>query len=202
MKIKLKDMENKLTLREIAPYLPYGLQFATLNDDTNEYYIDANRYILNFGGLNGVANICMANYSRPLYKIILRPLSDLTKEIEINGKRFTPLIELYRCSNEYNYNEDLDYEFIDSWGAKGNILKVFHNRKKNEYTEFVFSKLSFRKDRIHSKGSYVFGMNLPHNIRVNSKLYNNHKLYNLLYIWHFDIFGLIEKGLAIDINTL
>lgn len=25
---------------------------------------------------------------------------------------------------------------------------------------------------------------------------------NLLYAWHFDIFGLIEKGLAKDINTL
>ena len=26
--------------------------------------------------------------------------------------------------------------------------------------------------------------------------------YEKLFEWHFDIFGLIEKGLAIDINTL
>lgn len=28
------------------------------------------------------------------------------------------------------------------------------------------------------------------------------KAYNLLYQWHFDVNGLIEKGLAININTL
>jgi len=26
--------------------------------------------------------------------------------------------------------------------------------------------------------------------------------YSLLFKWHFDVFGLIKKGLAVDINTL
>lgn len=29
-----------------------------------------------------------------------------------------------------------------------------------------------------------------------------YKLFKLLFQWHFDVFGLINKGLAIDINTL
>lgn len=135
-------------------------------------------------------------------KPILRPPSDLTKEIEYKGERFVPIIELYRLSNEYYYRDELDYDFIDSWGAKGNILKVFHDRSKDEYTEFVFGNLSFRKDRTHSKGSFVFGMDLPHTIRVRKKIHNPYLLFQKLHEWHFDIHNWIDKGLAIDINTI
>lgn len=69
-----------LKINHLAPYLPYGLKFATLNDDTEKYYINEERHILECGGLNGVANICMAKYSRPIYRIVLRPLSDLNKD--------------------------------------------------------------------------------------------------------------------------
>ncbi len=32
--------------------------------------------------------------------------------------------------------------------------------------------------------------------------YLNYEVIQMLFEWHFDIFGLIEKGLAVDINTL
>lgn len=160
-------MENKLTLREIAPYLPYGLKFATLNDDTNEYYIDANRYILDFGGLNGVANICMDNYSRPLYKIILRPLSDLTEEIEHNVEEFIPLDELTEGHTVRfslpNYSEDWD------------------NRTYYSFDKYIEEWIN---GDVHHLNFIPFGF------------------IQKLYEWHFDVHGLIEKGLAIDINTL
>ena len=35
-----------------------------------------------------------------------------------------------------------------------------------------------------------------------AKIQNQLQLFQKLYEWHFDIFGLIEKGEAIDINTL
>jgi hypothetical protein len=42
----------------------------------------------------------------------------------------------------------------------------------------------------------TFGLKNPVN---NILTYEN---WQLLFKWHFDVFGLIEKGLAIDINTL
>ncbi len=69
---------KQLTIKELAPYLPYGLQIMneqgtgvqTLNNQSISHIILYNR----------------------IHKIkpILRPL-DLTKEIEHNGKRFVPV---------------------------------------------------------------------------------------------------------------
>lgn len=189
---------DKLTLEHLSPYLPYGLKvFSKVTKSTYEL-IGLSKHelmIADRDSFNGW-------YSINNFKPIFRPISDLTKEIEHNGERFIPIIELYKKSSEYYNSKDLDYEFIDSWGAKGNILKVYHNRDKDEYTEFVYSNLSFRKDTRFEKGSYNFGMYLPHPIRVDDKIHNIYFLQKLLFKWHFDVFGLIEKGLAIDINSI
>lgn len=77
-------------------------------------------------------------------RLILRPLSDLDKEIEHDGNKFNPL--------EYIWEKD--YE---------------------SYTSSYFKS--------HIKG-VPFG------------------IIQKLLEWHFDINGLIERGLAIDINEL
>lgn len=86
----------KLEIKHLAPYLPYGLKYATLSDDDGEtYFIDKrNNTITVDGSVNNVTNICLIEYSRPIYKPILRPLSDLTKEIEINGEKFYPIYRM------------------------------------------------------------------------------------------------------------
>lgn len=154
----------KLELKHLAPYLPYGLKFSTLSDDDNKYYIDKERNTLDFGGLNGVVNICTAQYSRQLYKIVLRPLSDLTKEIEHNGEKFVPSVEF-----ENLYLNDC------KWGY-------------------------------NSIGTGIIGKNgfMAHLCFMYNEIIGECPLaiYELLIEWHFDIFGLIEKGLAVDINTL
>ena len=83
-------------------------------------------------------------------KPILRPLSDLTKEIEHNGEKFVPIV--YLCNSELYGYSDLRY-MINS----------------NNFNSI--ESLSF-------------------------------KSFNKIMEWHFDVFGLIEKGLAIDINTM
>src|SRR5690606_37484510 len=85
------------------------------------------------------------NYER---KLILRPLSDLTKEIEHNGWSFT-------FSEVYLGNSKL---------AK--ILGVERSTFDNFLNDIDYSSIQ------------------------------------LLFKHHFDVFGLIDKGLAIDINTL
>lgn len=84
-------------------------------------------------------------------KLILRPLSDITKEIEHNGDIFFPV---ERLLEENCFNVDMmQQEEIDSFS--------------DSYKEDVFwNYWDARK----------------------------------LLSWHFDVFGLIEQGKAIDIN--
>jgi len=88
-------------------------------------------------------------------KIIVRPLSDLTKEIEVNGEMFVPIEKLKE--------RDSDIEFLG----------------------FYQSTFAFIIDE-----KAVGIMAIPYYIIQQ------------LIEWHFDIFNLIEKGLAVDINTI
>jgi len=109
-----------LELKHIAPYLPFGLQYInTLRNEINSLTI---YQYPKFVQVNKSKNAITLNS----YKPILRPLSDLTKEIEIEGIKFVPI----------------------------DISEI----------------------KLHT--------------------------YNKLLEWHFDVFGLIEQGLAVDINTL
>jgi hypothetical protein len=91
----------------------------------------------------------------------LRPLSDLTQEIEINGERFVPLEKLTEIfgGRPISFDGNCFYTKIQE-----SVV-----RKKEDAVPLHFSQLD---------------------------------AFNKLFEWHFDIFGLIEKGLAIDINTL
>ena len=136
----------KLELKHLAPYLPYGLMFMRVEENCDRstlpvtwlgtYYQQETN--LNCNSLRDLLN---GNYKEP--KLILRPLSDLTK------------------------------------------------------TEFEM-------DSLH-KGAIQFmdeTANLPQNSRtshVGSIMYADMLK---LFEWHFDVFGLIPEGLAIDINTL
>lgn len=95
----------KLELKHLAPYLPYGLKvqfIGLLNDDCK--LVDSD-YIK----IGEVAELGAVEfrYTDPIYwmdfkrgyfginsinfKPILRPLSDLTKEIDVNGEKFIPI---------------------------------------------------------------------------------------------------------------
>jgi hypothetical protein len=135
---------KKLEIKHLAPYLPYGLKIQG----------QTHKSIETLFGLKG--ETVFVEYSQSLYawadifdiKPILRPLSDLTKEIEHNGERFVP-------SERYNIDKDFLYE-IDT------------NQEDIIYIDVL-------------------------------EMYN---LFLILLEMHFDVFGLIDKGLAIDTNTL
>jgi len=128
----------KLELKHLSPYLPYGLQIST--DDVGEDWIET------VIGLNKEAiETSVGNYWDYTVKPILRPLSDLTKEIEHKGDRFIPIIE-------YSY---LRFKEIANYKGGQNTMKFIQVREQD-----------------------------------------------LLFELKFDVFGLIDAGLAIDINTL
>ena len=80
----------KLEIKHIAPYLPYELKakFQAKNKKTCRKYV-----IGTISVMYSDCSICCydtVNATPDNFKPILRPLSDLTKEIEIDGKRFVP----------------------------------------------------------------------------------------------------------------
>lgn len=128
----------KLTIKHLAPYLPYGLiiqgelAHAKLVADFSEDF-DANETRISY---------VLGRQLKP----ILRPLSDLTKEIGIESV-YRGLIPWDEMSNEFGL-----------YGSNMNSSKGILRASIEDYQK--------------------------------------------LFQWHFDVFGLIPEGLAIDVNTI
>jgi hypothetical protein len=125
----------KLEIKHLAPYLPYELKYKFNN--TIYYYQHCSTREFDYEN------------SKP----ILRPLSDLTNEIEVNGEKFVPINNIHLADEEGYFG----------CGSLDDIQQLIISQpiKKIPYC-FVEKLLE----------------------------------------WHFDVFGLIENNLAIDINTL
>lgn len=153
----------KLELKHLAPYLPYKLKCLAQGEDKKVFDIQ---------GITDFTDVDLHEKGRTVneqYDIedvfpILRPLSDLTKEIEVNGEKFIPSKIL---ANEY-----LNTSY---WGSNTIGSGILNKDGKMQNLCFI--------------GNEIIG-ECPYMI------------YEKLCEWHFDVFGLIEKGLAIDINTL
>ena len=89
-----------LKIEHLAPYLPYGLKY--IDKDSGEITtmrtISAEVNLIDLGWGNA--------HELKEFKPILRPLSDLTKEIEHNGGRFVP-IDFFEIGDDYD--ECVDY---------------------------------------------------------------------------------------------
>ena len=129
---------DKLTIEHLAAYLPYRLHFTNGNEIVEMTIFNSHDCLISDD-----------------FKPILRPLSDLTTEIEHNGEKFVPMKRLLKeVSDHYPqdcYNQDEQWIINDGYRAIGEM---------------------------------------PHR-----------KVQKLLE-WHFDVFGLIDKGLAIDIKEV
>lgn len=94
----------KLELKHLAPYLPYGLQiFDTSQEECifclNEWLFREKQFVKPF-----FKNHLEQFLNDDSLKPILRPLSDLTKEIEVNGEKIVPF-------KWFNFiNSDIDFE--------------------------------------------------------------------------------------------
>jgi hypothetical protein len=143
----------ELEIKHLVPYLPYQLKFLYHG---NIYKM---RWINRFGDIDYKSKKDFIDPFPPnifnkeldLVKLMFRPLSDLTKEIEVNGEWFVPIERLFEV--ESSMDRHLNYLEIEQQSLIG--MKYI-----------------------------PFG------------------IMNKLFEWHFDVFNLIEKGLAIDINTL
>ena len=153
---------KKLELKHLAPYLPYELKMRFTGEPQKQFRGTKVEEILT------IENYKMLTFSH-LRKPILRPLSDLTKEIEINEEKFVPMDILNDCLIGLIKWYELD--------------SVIDKTKKVRGYETTNAKVAcFLGNKVSE--SCPYGM------------------YIQLLEWHFDVFGLIGKNLAIDINTL
>lgn len=156
---------EKLELKQLAPYLPYGLKCVICFPyEDVETAIQYNQ-LANLIGANSYAGLFDNQFDDQCmdgFKPILRPLSDLTKEIEVDGKKFIPIERMIiQFSSEYKY---CDNGMIKTFQSLDDTILLFINNKIAPECHYGIARVLFK--------------------------------------WHFDVFGLIEKGLAIDINTI
>lgn len=158
----------ELEVKYLAPYLPYkikGRSRTTGTIFTITGFNDRNS-ITTYGDL-GISDFKGT-------QLLLRQLSCLSEEIEVNGQKFIPIVELlkFKYSNWYKEKEDTRYAKID-----------FDNTSAWFSVQANFDiKVIFFKDDIFS--------------------YPDYWIIQKLAEWHIDFQCLIGKGLAVDINTL
>lgn len=140
---------DKLTLEHLAPFLTYAIRVCIGKTERNLTAISLDSPFVFVSACKGSREKEMVSIEQ--IKPILRPLSDLTKEIEQNEKRFVPISAILE-------------RFGDSESLENALLWLMDG-------SYPYSKFSYC-------------------------------IIELLISWHFDVFGLIEKGLAIDLNTL
>ena len=140
-----------IELKHLAPYLPYGLKAMDNKDEIFEMTGFSAEHGNSFKMIE-LMNVNESKYFGNFVGIrpILRPMSDLKKEITHKGKKLTPIYWLE--------------EFYDTLDLHEQAVRLIKEPMWVNQCDYMLI--------IH------------------------------LIEWYFDVFGLIEKGLAVDVNTL
>lgn len=168
-------METHLTIKHLAGYLPYELSFLNIYS----------KLCLTMSGLqeDRIYNHGHEYMDFEYIKPILRPLSDLTKKIEVNGEKFVPLELLGKIYEPKGIFEDEVFGWDCATGGDD----------YQDYYYVIESDLTYSISCGNPNDSYSYSIESG-NLHFN--------IIQKLLEWHFDIHGLIQAGLAIDINTL
>lgn len=147
----MKDLTNQEFMEIYSAYLPYSPMFRSVKGRIARVtiygpYVDK---ISPFG--NNIGKSISMGQLKGSFKLLLRPLSDLTKEIEHKGERFVPIIKLAKMRSAYHKDFDINR-------ANRALISDIH------------------------KGTLYFDMAKK------------------LLQWHFDLFNLHERGLALNLN--
>lgn len=191
----------KLELKHISPYLPYGLKGNLENLEFYDTVINKELYRVETGKTeaSNISDVYVIVGSTEAevqdFKPILRPLSDLTKEIEHNGEKFVPLIKLFKLSRG-SYEINIKHYSIMS----SEWIKIEMLGHRDYHLRIISIESDVRLDKGYS--FECFSTDLRCDDKKIEFVQNHNLLFQKLYEWHFDVFGLIEQGLAININTL
>lgn len=169
-----KAMEQ-LTIEQLAPYLPYRLKLKTTTGvignmiqlNESSVYIDSGP-MWDSGSLYGWMLKCDV-------KPLLRPLSQLTEEIEHNGERFVPMAKL---------------------------LEIAYPQWMREKAGTLYAAIECKSDGWYEKAYFKY--HAVNSIELHKGYLHNEPYWKIEYLlkYHFDVFGLADKGLAIPIPSL
>jgi len=113
---------------------------------------------------------------------VCRPLSDLTKPIEHKGETFVPIVRLLDTALKTSWSR------TDYWKVDNSCNEWFTYMESQRNNVFGYNQ--------HKQGFYL------QNHGSFTYVENQLQLFQKLLKWHFDLFGGIESGEAIDVNTL
>lgn len=195
---------KKLELKHLAPYLPYGLKVCSANA---EIYSSTNIWELE-GIVRGNVYLQELTYPADIFRIkpILRPLIDLVKLIIIDGVSFIPMEALLKEKQTYR-DEKTGYEITSVYKVVSINHKFYDlaGRPTNHYQIDYLEEYTNTQSQIHrliyddSLSRFQHRVITPYEDQLGLSY---KELHLLLLEWHFDVFGLIPAGLAIDINTI
>ena len=174
-------MEKRLERKNITGYLPYELKCLAGGEPDSDSEIITGLSFDYHGWwveLDGKDDVMLHGIIPILY-----PMSDLFREIEVNGETITLIAKIAEI---YGYISHGEVEG-NAWGWDIPI--------SDDYQDCYFG---WDDDWFHyfnhdGEGDLAStGYQLPYNIEIM----------DILNQYHFDYRGLIDKGLAIDINSL
>ena len=167
-------MEQELELKDIAGYFPYET-YGFVNN--NAVKIVGMTCIVDEKSVTilGEKFIGITTCKLSDVKLILRPISDLYKTIIHNGKEIIPIVELAKISTNTLPDREwkIVYSFDGIYYAESKYSDKFrYNEKYNAFMD---------------KGCLTG---------------NQYELFDYLHELKIDYRGLIDSGLAVDVNTL
>lgn len=163
-----------MKLEEICGYLPYRVRReAQLGAGDFDYK----------GRITEVTLFNAHKIDGKRWKLILHPLSDLTKPCLEGGK--IPIVELAKIAYP-NWNAKLQKGYCWIYAGEQPLFQFIYHTKS-------FTALNSCYYTTNEDGSENWWLFQP-TPQID--------LFQKLFEWHFDVFGLIKKDEAIDINTL
>lgn len=169
----------------VSPYLPYKANCVwTREDDKQE--IESTLTISDYEFL----------IKKNSAKLVLRSLLDIAEEMEFNGEKITPIIELAKISGfHYKFGEIVNENDtivlyskpVKHPSANSPLIKHFFEIDLDN-CDFDWGFVFFDKDDKKEVETVFFPIR------------NQVELINKLLEWNFDIFNLIPKGLAFPYN--
>lgn len=193
----------ELEFKHIAAYSPYELNFYNNNhcEKMTKCYMEGQSLMIELDGhykqcFTAACYFESLKNFKPIWKPVLRPLSDLHKEIEYQGKKIIPFVELakiagirmnsekYVNANEYRFDEPEYHtaEYLHLYGAKFDtgkpnsaapncqeFLIIYPPELRNEGTPYSFISDTHFQHRQHVHGG-EFTHPVHHITKVIEKL--------------------------------
>lgn len=99
---------NQITIEELSAYLPFKVKVKNTFTGT----ISTLRGISDRNNVMTYGDLCIGNFDT--IKLLLRPLSQLTTEIEVNDEKFVPIERLEELYQQLGY-DNYSFYFIMSY---------------------------------------------------------------------------------------